>query len=81
MKKAKFMLMSLAVLAAVGGSLAFKAYKESKFLYYFDGACLSSISVTTEQVGAAVNPPSGIGFYTLNNCSDETPTTGYAVED
>lgn len=72
MKRAKFMLLAIAVLATVGGALAFKAQTmgTKKFCYLTTdtqpavGACLDNIVDRTERLKQSSDPTI---FYTTTN--------------
>ncbi len=85
MKKAKIMLSAIAVLAVVGGAVAFKAQKVSDkvFLEYTNTAvkkCLTFTDYTTASSlgGSTVATPAGyFGFYTLSACTGNTVPFAY----
>lgn len=76
MKKARIILTVVALLAVVGGSLAFKTSRQNLKLYYLttidlQPTCLTVISVTTtNQPNADTFVPAGAaGWYTTSLCN------------
>ena len=69
MKKAKIMLAAIAVLAVVGGTLAFKAQKFTTNRFYYDapdGFCTSFIDLKSTTQAGAINFPT----YSLNSSTE-----------
>ena len=88
MKKAKVMFTALAVLAVVGGALAFKAKNVSnQKLYYWDtqavSVCTFTAFATSENQGnGEITPPTDLqdGYFTIQDCSGQK-VTAYQIND
>lgn len=67
MKKAKIMLMAIAVIGVVGGALAFKAKKNLSRLYYFDPVGVTcTIPYTAAFITTTVQGIGAYGYVTLD---------------
>jgi hypothetical protein len=76
MKKGKFILGAVALLAVVGGALAFKATRATDKLYYIsqNGLCRSVgfLTPTTTTLSVPLPPGAIAGWYTNNVCTSTT---------
>lgn len=91
MKRAKIMLLAIAVIATVGGALAFKAQKFADMNVYCksaNGACLSAPFRTTPVAGEATfttpcttTHPAAFSssYYTTNGCGSPIRATVYST--
>lgn len=82
MKKAKIMLMSIALVAVVGGALAFKASKSPTRKYCYSTTAASDPTtqicslVTTFNIGqAGVDPILAYAAFPSGGCLETTPCT------
>ena len=85
MKKAKVMLLTIAVMASVGTALAFKAHKFGNDTYcYLTTTQQPTVGQCTDEISGAQALPTGSGVYfqlkPANGCSEaacEAKTSGF----